>query len=66
MYQYLRLIPFGLIYILLFFIFIPRISGKGAKFFTIILLIPISYFLAGFADHYLPRLLYNFSRFFKF
>jgi len=66
MYKYLYLIPFGIIYITLFFIFIPGIEGRGPKIFTALLLIPVAYFLAGYVDHYLPRWIYLFSKRFNF
>lgn len=66
MNQYLRLIPFGLIYVALFFIFVPRAEGKAAKFFTIVVLIPISYFLSGYVDQYLPILIYRFQNYLTF
>ena len=66
MYQYLYLIPFMIIYSLLFFAIIPRVDGKGAKFIVILLLIPISYFLTGYVDQYIPRFLSWFFRRFDF
>lgn len=66
MNQYLRLIPFGLIYVALVFVFVPRTEGKFAKFFTIVVLIPIAYFLSGYVDQYLPTLFYRFQNYFNF
>lgn len=66
MYQYLFLLPLVIIYSILFFVFTPRIEGKGAKFMVSLLLIPISYFLTTYVDHYFPNLLYNFLRLFNF
>ena len=66
MYQYLYLIPLGIIYFVLFAIVVPRVEGKGTKIMTALFLIPIAYFLTGFIDQYLPRWLYLFSKRFDF
>ena len=66
MYKYLYLIPFGMIYTVLFWIIIPRIEGRGAQFIIIVLLIPVAYLLTGYVDHYFPTFLYNFLRLFQF
>lgn len=66
MNQYLYLIPFVMIYSALFFVVIPRIEGRGAKFIIILLLIPVAYFLAGYVDQYIPRFLRYINRRFDF
>lgn len=63
--QYLNLIPLSLIYILLFWLSIPQLSGKWLKVLVAILLIPVSFILAGYVDAYLPRLLINIVRWFN-
>ncbi len=65
MFEYLYLIPFGIIYGFLFWLTLPRIEGRGLKVAIALLLIPIAYFLTGFVDAYLPRFLYNFQRWFQ-
>lgn len=66
MYKYLYLIPFGVIYTILFWVVTPRIEGKGARFIISILLIPVAYLFTGYVDHYLPTFLYNFLHLFQF
>ncbi len=65
MFEYLYLVPFGIIYGFLFWLTLPRLEGKGLKIGIALLLIPIAYFLTGFVDSYLPKFLYNFSRWFN-
>ena len=65
MIQYLNLIPFSLIYILLFWLIIPQLSGRWLKVLIAIILIPASFVLAGYVDMYLPRLVYNISQWFS-
>jgi hypothetical protein len=65
MFEYLHLIPFGIIYGFLFWLAMPRIEGRELKFAVAVLLIPIAFYLTGFVDSYLPRFLYNFSRWFQ-
>jgi len=66
MYDYLYLIPFGIIYTILFWIITPQIEGKWVKFIIIVLLIPVAYLITGYVDQYLPTLLYKFIRLFQF
>ena len=66
MSQYLFIIPMGVIYLILFFLIIPQIEGKTAKFIVIVMLIPVSYFLSTYVDDYLPMMFYRFGRFFSF
>ena len=66
MYQYLFLIPMAVIYLILYFLIIPQISGKTAKIILIVMLIPISYFLSTYVDDYLPMMYYRFVRYFSF
>ncbi len=63
--QYLNLVPFSLIYILLFWVIIPKLSGRWLKVVIAIILIPVSFVLAGYVDMYLPRLVYNISHWFN-
>ncbi len=64
MYEYLYLLPMAIIYSVLFLVITPRIDGKGAKFIVALVLIPISFFLTKYVDHYFPNLLYRFLKIF--
>ena len=66
MSQYLFIIPMGVIYLILFFLIIPQIEGKTAKFIVIVMLIPVSYFLSTYVDDYLPMMFYRFGQYFSF
>ena len=61
---FLYLIPLALIYTVLFWIIIPRISGKWPKIVAAIILIPVAYFLNEYFDAYLPNMLRSISRWF--
>lgn len=63
--DYLFVIPWALIYTLLYWVTIPNISGKWVKRIVAVLLLPVAYFLAGYVDHYLPTMLYHVSRWFS-
>ena len=62
MIQYLNLLPFSLIYILLFWLIIPKLSARSLRVLIAIVLIPVAFVLAGYVDMYLPRLVHNISQ----
>ncbi len=63
--QYINLLPFSLIYILLFWLIIPQLTGRWLKVIIAIILIPVAFALAGYVDMYLPRLVYSINRWFR-
>lgn len=66
MYQYLFLIPMGVIYFALYWLIVPQMNGRWTKVIIALLLIPIAYIITGYVDEYLPGMLYAFARFFRF
>lgn len=63
--DYLFVIPWALIYTLLYWVTIPNLSGKWTKRLAAIVFIPVAYFFTGYVEAYLPALLYRVSRWFS-